>query len=184
MKNFFSFLNPNENTESDNPLAGNSETTPPAGLRVESSAAAKVVAEAERSRPTSDKSGGSAFSLSNGSAGKTDTQISAAANAQLQNNIRALEDLLDPKVWKGAMGAPGLALSAITNKDYWELSDEEKDTLAKTGAATARVLMVHDPRWLALSLFGFSVISIYGSRAVKYFEERRAEKKNALPKAV
>jgi hypothetical protein len=73
---------------------------------------------------------------------------------------------------------------AVTGKKHWELSDDERDTLAKTGAATARCFAVTDPKWLALSLFSFSVISIYGGRLLKDFKDRVEEKKKNLPAVI
>lgn len=141
------------------------------GLRVENSESAKTLRAAKSKGGAKPESG-------------SGTPLLEDRNATtLAEQAKVLEALLDPKVWKGAVAAPGDAMHALTGKEYWELSDEEKDTLAKTGAATARSFMVTDPKWLALSLFAFSVLSIYGSRMMKDLQERKQAKTNPSPVA-
>lgn len=143
----------------------------PTGLRVEDSESAKVIADAKSKGGRKTKSDGGTFKLEKGDA---DPNADAIANAQ-----KILDAILDPKVWKGAVAAPGDMMVAVTGKEHWELSEDERETLAKTGAATARAFALTDPKWLALSLFSFSVLSIYGGRMMKDIKDKRDAKKNA-----
>jgi hypothetical protein len=145
---------------------------PPAGMRVENSESAKTLREAKGKGSQKPESGGGTSSAQSGN------------DLALAQQIKALDDLLDPKVWRAAMSAPGDAMVVMTGKKYWEITADESDTLAKTGAATARCFMLTDPKWLALSLFSFSILSIYGSRAMKEIMERKAAKTNTLPQKV
>lgn len=138
----------------------------PSGLRLETTESAKTVSEVSERKRKSAKSKSTTFSFEEGN--------NAAAAAQQQ---QILDAILDPKVWRGAVAAPGDMMVMVTGRKHWELSDDERDTLAKTGAATARAFAVIDPRWLALTLFSFSVLSIYGGRIVKDLAERAAQKK-------
>lgn len=167
----FSFLSSQDDKQSD--LAGDDiESAPVSGyssstLRVENSESAATIRKAKQARPKKDDAAGGTFSLEN---------RDAEAFAQ---QAKILENLLDPKVWRGAVAAPGDAMVAVTGRMHWKLYDDETDTLAKTGAATARCFMVTDPKWLALSLFGFSLLSIYGSRFMKDVKDRNDALKNA-----
>lgn len=112
---------------------------------------------------------------------KSEKRAFTFEDADVAERAKALDLIFDEKAWKGAVGAPGDAAFALTGKEYWQLSEEEKDTLAKTGAATARAFLITDPRWLALSLFSLSILSIYGSRLMKHVAEKNAEKKKNEP---
>lgn len=140
---------------------------PPIGLRMETTESAKVISAASSKRREQSDSG------------KGVDPVATANAASIVEQAKILDALLDPKVWRGAVAAPGDMMVAVTGKKHWELSDDERDTLAKTGAATARCFAVTDPKWLALSLFAFSVISIYGGRMMKDMKDKADEKKNA-----
>lgn len=166
----FSFLEKSDESLAETTSADTSGM-PPNTLNVDDSESAKTLRAA---KPKTDK----------GAITGTGTSgVSDADRERLAQQIKSLEDLMDPKVWRATMSAPGDAMHTLTGKDYWELSTDEQDTLAKTGAATARCFMLVDPKWLALTLFSFSLLSIYGSRTMRELRERAAEKKNALPKA-
>ena len=141
----------------------------PTGLRLETSESAKIIADAASGRKQKPKSAGGTFTLESGNAGK---------DQSAENAAKILDAILDPKVWRGAVAAPGDMMYVVTSKEHWLLSEDERDTLAKTGAATARAFAVTDPKWLALSLFAFSVLSIYGGRIMKDISDKKAEKKN------
>jgi hypothetical protein len=168
----FEWLKGKENAEID---SADSSTGPTSNLRLETSESAKVIQEVSKRKRTKDDSGGGAFTFAEKPSATTTAAIEAA---------KILDAILDPKVWRGAVAAPGDMMVAVTGKKHWELSDDERDTLAKTGAATARCFAVTDPKWLALSLFSFSVISIYGGRLLKDFKDRVEEKKKNLPAVI
>jgi len=140
----------------------------PAGLRVADSESAKVINEIKQKKRIKDESGTRTFTV----------EESNAATIAIEQ-AKILDAILDPKVWRGAVAAPGDMMVAVTGKKHWELSDDERDTLAKTGAATARCFAVTDPKWLALSLFGFSVLSIYGGRLMKDLRDNQLARQSA-----
>lgn len=166
----FDWIGKSDDAEDKNILAQTESGGSTSGVRVETSESARVVREAKQKKDKGDDSGKRTFSLADDN---------AAIIAAEQSKV--LDALLDPKVWRGAVAAPGDAMVVLTGKQYWELSDDERDTLAKTGAATARCFAVTNPKWLALTLFSFSVISIYGSRCMKsVLEKKETEKAAAL----
>lgn len=162
MEKLFDWFKGDEKTSPD--ISPDSGVSPTSGLRVETTESAKVISETSRGRSKKPDTGKRTFSLE-----EPDT-ASDAAKAQ----IETLEAILDPKVWRGVVAAPGDMMVAIGRGEHWELSDEERDTLAKTGAATARCFAITDPKWLALTLFSFSILSIYGGRLVKDFKVKHA----------
>lgn len=163
----FDWLIGDENTTQNlSPVTGNLETS---GLRVETSESAKTIAEVKSRPKRKTESGGTTFTLEKGD---------AAANLAAEDAAKILDAILDPKIWRGVVAAPGDMMVAVTGREHWELSEDERDTLAKTGAATARAFAVTDPKWLALSLFAFSILSIYGGRITKDLKDKRDAKKN------
>jgi hypothetical protein len=161
MSNFFGFLSGNktDNEENAAEVESNGATS---GLRVEATQSAETVRTVSERKRAKDKSGKSTFSFE---AGNSDA-------VAIEQQAKILDAILDPKVWRGAVAAPGDMMAAITAKEHWVLSEDERDTLAKTGVATARAFAVTDPKWLALSLFSFSIITIYGGRMVKDAQDR------------
>jgi len=169
MSKFFDFLkggNTNGDAENAEEIESNSA---PSGLRVETTQSAETVRTVSERKRAKDKSGKSTFSFEAGNSDAT----------AIEQQAKILDAILDPKLWRGAVAAPGDMMVAITGRKHWELSDDERDTLAKTGAATARAFAVTDPKWLALSLCAFSVISIYGGRMIKDLQDR-AEMRRAM----
>jgi len=167
MSGFFDFLKGGNDAQSSENGAEVESNVAPSGLRVENTESAETIRTVSERKRAKDKSGKSAFSFEEGNS-------ETLANEQ---QAKILDAILDPKVWRGAVAAPGDMMVAITGKAHWELNDNERDTLAKTGAATARAFAVVDPKWLALSLFSFSIISIYGGRMVKDLQDRAEARK-------
>ena len=166
----------NEPAQYSSTVDANESGVAPASIRVENSQSAETLRNVAKKKPAKSASGKTTFSLEDAN---SDALIAA-------ENAKILDAILDPKVWRGAVAAPGDAMAVLTGKEHWLLSDDEKDTLAKTGAATARAFAVTDPRWLALSLFAFSVLSIYGSRIVKDLKDKKTASAagNKLPAVV
>lgn len=161
MTNFFGFLSGNKTNDEENSSEVESNGAS-AGLRVETTQSAETIRTVSDRKRAKDKSAKSTFSFESGNA-------DAAA---IEQQAKILDAILDPKVWRGAVAAPGDMMAAISGKEHWVLSEDERDTLAKTGAATARAFAVTDPKWLALSLFSFSIMTIYGGRMVKDAQDR------------
>jgi hypothetical protein len=100
----------------------------------------------------------------------------AAKDRVSEEDAKALEALFSPEQWKGVVSAPADAACALTGSKTWELSDPEKATLAIGAANTARHFATFHPKWLALTLFSMSAMTIYGSHFVAYKLERQAQK--------
>jgi hypothetical protein len=94
---------------------------------------------------------------------------------------RALEELFKPAQWRGLVRAPADAALFLTGSKTWELSAEETDQLAIGAANTARYFAPQHPKWLALSLFAMSVITIYGTHFVAWRLEQQRNR-NVAPR--
>lgn len=93
---------------------------------------------------------------------------------------RALEELFKPAQWKGLVRAPADAALFLTGSKAWELSEAETDQLAIGAATTARYFAPSHPKWLALSLFAMSLITVYGTHFVAWRLEQKA--RNVVPR--
>lgn len=98
----------------------------------------------------------------------------SVAQAQAEMN-RALEALYDPKHWVGIVRAPADLMLALSGDDLWNLPKPEIDTLAAQSSLAARYFMATDPKWVALTLFAFSVATTYGTRAMLHIKKQRGE---------
>lgn len=104
-------------------------------------------------------------------------------NALVRSEIeRQLEQCYDPKAWGALLGLPADAAHALTARDHWKLSRDERDTLGATGSAAARTMMITNPRGLAFLMLGSALISIYLPRAMREIEHMRKEKANDAEK--
>jgi hypothetical protein len=90
----------------------------------------------------------------------------------------AAEALFAPDQWTGIVSVPSDIAQSITGSKAWELSKEEKTTLAIGAANTARHFATFHPKWLALSLFSMSALTIYGAHFAAY----KLESKKTAPK--
>ena len=89
------------------------------------------------------------------------------ASAEIQKQLDAL---FAPENWRGIMRAPADLMLAFTGNELWALPKAEIDTLAATGSTAARYFMQTDPKWIALTLFLFSVATTYGTRATMHIK--------------
>lgn len=111
--------------------------------------------------------------------GTTDTQgASEGVSAEEQ---KALDALFDPAQWKAIVEAPGNAGTLITGSQTWKLDEKESDRLAAGASLSARYFMPTHPKWIALSLFAMSIVTVYGSKAIAYKLEQ--QKLRMLPQA-
>ncbi len=96
---------------------------------------------------------------------------------------QAFAALYDEKLWARVLASPADAAAAVTGAKEWELSEEERTTLGKTGSVAAQCFAVSDPRYLALSLAIICLSDIYAVRFVMWKARRDAEKKIADKKS-
>lgn len=128
-----------------------------------STAAAAVEKRRGRGRPPKSDSAG---------AGPTARRGVAQAQEEM---TKALETLYDPKHWVGIVKAPADLMLALSGDDMWNLPKPEVDTLAAQSSLAARYFMATDPKWVALTLFAFSLATTYGTRAMLHIKKQRAE---------
>lgn len=141
-----------------------------------SAAAARAAADVsprKRGRPRAD--GG----VSGGDSRALQAKIDSAIAAQL-------DALHDPEAWGALLAMPGDAMVAVTGRELWEISKDEKKTLGITGSAFARTMMITNPRALAGLMLASALFSAYGMRAIKELrqiaEKKKAEKKTETEK--
>jgi hypothetical protein len=77
---------------------------------------------------------------------------------------------------------PGDVAVAITGRDYWQISKEERKTLGVTGSAAARTMMITNPRALAFTMLASALFSAYVPRATQALKEMRDAKLRAVKK--
>lgn len=157
----------NQQSESGNKAGENTPAT---------SGAAGIVAK-RRGRPK-----GSSNSASGGVGSKPG--ISPELEAEQQRLRQQFDKLYDPDAWEGIMSAPADIALAVTGEDIWNLSDKERKTLGIQASVTAQCFAVSDPKWLALTMLGISLTTVYVARTVQYFAEKaqkESEKKNTPP---
>lgn len=140
-------------------------------INVEASASAATIREASKKTRKKTDSGKGAFSFD-------DTSKESAAYQQEQAELYAI--IFKPETWKGVVAAPGDLAFAMTKREHWVLSEPEKETLAASGAATFRAFAATDPKWIALTLFSVSLITIYGGRIMKDLADKKADAKNVV----
>lgn len=103
--------------------------------------------------------------------GTGDTQsTSDGVSAEEQ---KALDALFEPEQWKAIVEAPGNAGTLITGSKTWQLDEKESDRLAAGASLSARYFMPTHPKWIALSLFAMSIVTVYGSKAIAYKLEQQ-----------
>lgn len=102
------------------------------------------------------------------------------AEAQM---AQAFEELYNPAVWENVMCGPADTMLAFSGKQLWSVSEKERQSLAITGAMTAKCFAVDNPKWLALSLLAIHAIQIYGSRITLHILERQKEEREAAERA-
>lgn len=99
-----------------------------------------------------------------------------AAVAQAQAEMdKALAALYAPENWVGIVRAPADIALAFTGDEIWDLPDREVNVLAAQAATAGRYFLASDPKWVALTLFLFSVGTTYGSRAAMSWRKRAAD---------
>lgn len=95
---------------------------------------------------------------------------------------RQLDALHDPKAWGALLGAPADVAVALTGRDYWQLTEKERDTLGASGSAAARVMMITNPRSLAFAMLGAAITMVYLPRVIKEARHQRKEQQEQKKK--
>lgn len=108
---------------------------------------------------------------------------SRALQAQVNEAIaQQLDALHDPEAWGALCAMPGDAIVAITGREHWQITKEERKTLGVTGSAFARTLMITNPRALAAMMFASAIFSAYGMRAMREMRDAAERKKQESEK--
>lgn len=158
-------------------MSASAEVVPPVleNNRVDPSAAAGAKAQAtvEQHR----KRGRPAGSGSKSSAADQRAEAKARAEAQAKILEQNLQALYSPEHWKGICRAPADLMLATSGNQIWDIPEGEIDTLAEQASITARFFLATDPKWVALALFGFSLATTYGTRAMMHVNAAAKAKK-------
>ena len=112
----------------------------------------------------------------------SDAELRERTNALVAEQLRSLHS---PKLWAAMLAMPANAAQALTGKDRWKLSDDEKETLGLSGSALAETLMITNPRALAMLMFASVMMASYGPRIIgeaKDYAAKRATAKKEEPK--
>lgn len=115
---------------------------------------------------------------------RRDSASSGPNQSALQNSINAeiasqLEAVHDPKAWGALLSAPADVALTLTGRDYWETKDRERDTLGSCGATAARVMMITNPKSLALLMLASGMFAVYMPRLIKEMKFQREEMERA-----
>lgn len=94
----------------------------------------------------------------------------AATQAEMARHIDAL---FSPENWEGICKAPADLMLALSGNKIWDVPRDEVKTLSVHASATARYFMATDPKWIALTLFAFSLATTYGSRALIHMKDAK-----------
>lgn len=99
--------------------------------------------------------------------------------------LKEIERLYSPENFKPLMKAPNDVMLALTgNNDIWNITDNEVSAMAQSASISAKYFMATDPKYVALSMFFMSVLTIYGTRAglqVKDYLNSKRKKENTRP---
>lgn len=101
----------------------------------------------------------------------------ASKQAQLEEQLRGQMELFyRPEAFRGLVRAPADIAMAITGSKRFDISKEEVETLSINAAMTTQLFGVVNPKWMALTLFSLSILTIYGTRTGLYFLDKRQTK--------
>lgn len=95
---------------------------------------------------------------------------------------RQLEACYDPAAWGALLALPADAALAVTARDIWKISKDERNTLGAAGSAAARTLMISNPRSLAFLMLASALFSVYVPRAVQEIKHQQEKRKNDAEK--
>lgn len=148
-------------------------------LNAATSAAMASAAQSKRGRGRPRKDGAIAGGI-DGTISKS-PRISSELRAEM---ARQLDALYDPKAWGSLLSMPADTALAITGKDRWKVSDDERKTLGSCGSVAARFVVFENPKTLALLMLSSALFSVYVPRATAELKEQIAarNKENSLPK--
>lgn len=91
---------------------------------------------------------------------------------------RQLEACYEPAAWGALLALPADAALAVTARDIWKISKDERNTLGAAGSAAARTLMITNPRSLAFLMLASALFSVYVPRAVQEIKHQQEKRKN------
>jgi methionyl-tRNA synthetase len=96
---------------------------------------------------------------------------------------KQLEACYEPSAWSALLALPADAALALTAREYWKISRDERQTLGAAGSAAARTLMITNPRALAFLMLGSALFSIYVPRAIQEVHHYQEKRKNDAEKS-
>ena len=95
---------------------------------------------------------------------------------------KQLEACYEPAAWSALLALPADAALALTAREYWKISKDERNTLGAAGSAAARTLMITNPRALAFLMLASALFSVYVPRAIQEVHHYQEKRKNDAEK--
>lgn len=149
------------------------ESQPPAG------SVSADLAAAARSNALELSAGRKKRGRPKGAGGESVDDLQAKVDAEI---IRQLDAVHDPRAWGALLSSPADVALTITGRDYWKMSDRERDTLGATGSAAARTLMITNPKALAFLMVSAALFAAYMPRLTQELAHQRLKQKDAAAK--
>lgn len=154
-------------------LAGN----PPLNPHVVAALASATTSKRGRGRPRKDGTNTSGT-------GPTQSQSTPRMSAELRAELsKQMEALYDSKAWGALLSMPADTALAITGKDRWKISGDERATLGACGGVAARFMAFENPKTLAFLMLGSALFSVYVPRCTAELKEMYAMKQRRVTSA-
>lgn len=101
---------------------------------------------------------------------------SSALPREVQEEIqRQIEGALDPRAWSALLALPADTMLAISGREHWKISKDERETLGATGSAMARAMMIANPKMLCAIMLSSALFSVYVPRGVEELKYQRSK---------
>lgn len=131
-----------------------------AGSGSAGSAAETVIQGRRRGRPPGSKNNGG---------GKSTAVVPALSFEQFKQ-------LYSPDLWGNIAAAPANAAAALTGKEFWRFTEEEKKGIGEPLSIVAQLYSTTDPRIIAVIAAITTLGTAYAARIAKHVAEKKAAK--------
>lgn len=112
---------------------------------------------------------------------EVEPSIDKKAKADFSRLAKELDKVFNGDNFRGVVRAPADIMLAASGRKIWDIPDKEVQSAADLASLSAKGFVKTDPKWIAVILLSFSLLTMYGGRAGLHIKEVREEKKR-LPK--
>lgn len=113
---------------------------------------------------------------------RSQAEIDAEVAKRQAEFAEEYKTLFEPRTWGMLCRAPADLMLTISKRQIWDIPEKEIEPLAIGASHTARLFLKTDPKWIALTIFGISLVQVYGTRFALHMAEMRKERAEALAK--